>query len=334
MTKKRLEELIGRLEPRMARRYRQVMQRVRSQRTLAQLEAALEGGTIGTLLDDIEVAAKRLAEQSGAARALVAGEVSEYLGKNLDRLVSYDGSNPRAVAALARNRLDLIQGLTTDQREAVGEALRIGHQLGYNPRKTAIAIRDSIGLTVEQTGWVANYRRALERNSRKALGYELRDARGDKAVEAAISRGTPLSQDRIDKLVDRYYSGVLRYRSETIARTETIRNAHEAHDEAYQQAIDDGHVDEDRLQQKWHTGPRARAWHQTMNGQLRRWGQSFVSGKGTAIRRPGDPDAGASECANCNCGRSVRVLPIGQSAVNSDDGATSTAAPAPVIRRG
>lgn len=322
MTKKRLDELIARMEPRIAKRFRAVMARVKSRRTLAQIEAAIDSGATGqaisTVLDDIEAAAASVAGQTAAVQALVGGEVADYLATKLDKLVSFDGSNPRVVAAAARNRYELIQGLVEEQRQAIGEALRIGHELGLNPRQTAIAIRDSIGLTVEQTQWVANYRRALERGSRKALAYELRDARADRAVEGAIKAGKPLSPERIDKLVDRYAERALKYRSEVIARTEAHRNANEAHDEAYEQTIENGHVDAERIQQKWLKGARPRPWHNSMHGQLRKWRSPFRSGQGNPLKRPGDRDAPASETAQCNCGRAVRVLPPGQVAVDAD----------------
>lgn len=318
MTKKRLEELIGKLEPKMARRFRQIMQRVKSGKTLAQLEAALEGGAIGEVIDDIEKAAAQIAAQNAAAHNLVAGEVAAALGDRLNRLVSYDGTNPRAVGALARNRLAMIYGLSEDQRLAIGEALRHGLEGGYNPRKTAIAIRDSIGLTPTQTQWVANYRRKLETLDPGALANKLRDARTDAAVRAAITAGKPLPQARLDKLVDRYAERQLKYRAEVIARTETLRAVHEAQDEAYQQAIDDGHVDADRLQLEWHSGdpPRTRTSHARMDHQLRRHGEAFRSGDGYALRFPGDPNAPASETASCRCRVTRRVLPEGQVAVS------------------
>ena len=268
-----MEELIARLEPRMRARFREVMRTVRRRRTVAELEAALEDGSIGTVLDDVEAAAGKVAAESAAAHATVAAEVLTHVQGKVEQLLSYDGTNPRVVAALQRSRYDMIQGLREDQRQAIGEALRLGAAEGWNPRQTAIAIRDSIGLTADQTRWVANYRRALETADRRALAYKLRDARSDSAVRAAVESGKPLAQDRIDRLVARYSERQLKLRAETIARTETIRAAHEAQDEAYEQVIESG-LDVDRLQAQWHAGakPRTRDSHVTMNGQLRRHG--------------------------------------------------------------
>lgn len=321
MTRRRMEELIARLEPRMRKRFREVMRIVRRRRSVAQLEAALEDGSIGTLLDDVEAAAGKLAAETVTAHAAVAAEVATYVQGKVATLVSYDGTNPRAVAALARNRLSLIQGLREDQRQALGEMLRQGLEQGWNPRQTAIAIRDSIGLTDVQAKWVANYRRALETADRKALGYKLRDARSDRAVAAAADAGKALPQERIDRLVERYSERQLKYRAEAIARTETLRAVHEAQDEAYQQAVDAGHLDADRLQCVWHAGskPRTRDSHASMRGQRRRHGVAFTSGAGYQLRYPCDPEAPASEVVHCRCSKSCRVLPAGQTAVNADE---------------
>jgi hypothetical protein len=249
------------------------------------------------------------------------------LSETLGELVSYDGTNPRAVAALARNRLELVQGLREDARLAIGEALRGGIEGGANPRATAIAIRDSIGLTGEQAKWVANYRRKLESADLGALDNALRDKRADAMVARAAKAGKPLPRARIDKMVDKYAERQLAYRAEVIGRTETLRSLHEGQEEAYQQSIDAGHVEADRLQLQWHAGdpPRTRTSHARMDKQLRRHGEAFRSGDGYALRHPGDRSAPASETVQCRCRVTRRVLPDGQHAVNSDEPAKAAA---------
>ena len=320
MTRKRLDELLARLQPKLAKRFRQVMQRVRDKRTLAELESALESGTIATVLDDIDQATAVLASQSAAAHAFIAAEVAEELSTKLDKLISYDGTNPRAVAVLARRRLELSTELVETQRQAIGETLRLGLENGLNPRQTAVAIRDSIGLTVPQTQWVANYRRKLENASRGALDNALRDARSDRAVARAAATGTPLPQARIDKLVERYAERQLNYRAEVIAREETLRSLEAAQDEAFQQVIDAGQLDADRVQLEWHqrSRPNMRDIHRPMDGQLRRFGEAFVSGAGNLLRFPHDPDAPLSELLGCGCYVTRRVLPVGRVAVSGE----------------
>lgn len=318
MTRKRLEELLARYEPRIARKFRQVMQRVKDARSLAELEVALENGTAGQVLADVTNAAGQVAAEGAAVHNLVAAEVAAVLADQLDKLVSYDSTNTRAVQRLARNRLVLSTYLTEEQRQAIGEALIEGASEGINPRRTAIAIRDSIGLDAERTKWVANYRRALERADRHALDYTLRDARSDRAVARAVDAGVPLPKGRIDKLVDRYAARQLQSRAELVAQDQTVQALSEANEEAYAQAIESGHLDEDRIQCTWRQASRAtrRESHVPMNGQRRREGVPFLSGNGYALRYPHDPDAPLSERLHCACVKVRRVLPEGESAVN------------------
>jgi len=247
MTRKRLQELLDRQTPRVRRRYLAAMQRVRSRATLAKLEDALESGTIATVLDEVERGAALFAAQTEAVTALVANEVAEQLSKKLDVVVTYDGTNERAVAQLRSNRQRVIHAM----REEAWEVMADGIKSGTNPREQARAIRDSIGLTPKQAEWVRSYRRRLETLDRGALGMELRDARYDGTVRRAIDEAKPLTAKQIDKLVERYYQRALRYRAEVISRTETMSAVHAGQHEAYQQAIDDGTLDADLAIQTW-----------------------------------------------------------------------------------
>lgn len=326
MTRKRLDELLAKLEPRMAKRFRGLMQRVKGTRSVASLEVALEAGTVAKILDEIELAAGMLAEQSAAVNRLVGGEVATYLGGKLDKLVSYDGSNPRAVAALQRNRLEFMWGMREEARLSIGEAQRISEALaqglgtGVNPRTTAILIRDSIGLTADQTRWVANYRRKLETLDRGALKNKLRNAGDDKAVLAAIDAGKPLPQARIDRMVDRYAARQLKYRSEVIAKFETMKALEMGQFEGVKQAVDADHVTAERMQGTWHQRAREnkRESHVPMRGQRRVFGLPFRTGNGVLMKHPHDPDAPLSECIGCGCFVTWRVLPEGQVAVSGD----------------
>ena len=247
----------------------------------------------------------------------VAAEVAEYLSTRLDDLVAYDVANPRAVARLQRSRLRLIQEISETQREAIAEILRLGNARGLNPRAMAVDIREVIGLDSYRARVVANYRRALESSDLHALTYKLRDARSDKAIRAAFEAGKGLDKARVDKLVSKYASRQLANRAEAIARTEALRAVHGGQEESWQQAVDDGKLPADRIQQEWHAGaaPRTRPHHRSMGGQKRKWGELFRSGQGNALRYPCDPDAPASEVVSCRCGRTVRVLPVGKAPV-------------------
>ena len=335
MTKKRLDELLAKYEPRLAARFRSLMARVRGRRSAAELEVMIERGAssevISTILDDIDASAQVMATEAAALDAVVGQAVSAWIGEEIGKLVSYDGVNARAVQRLTSSRDLLRRWWGADQQQAIDAVLQeVGAGLveGINPRQMAIAIRDSIGLTPDRARAVVNYRRALEANSRKALGYELRDARSDKAVIRAIKDGKPLSQERIDRLVGRYHERQIANRAEAIARTEAARVLHEADEESFTQAVDAGHLEAARIQCEWHAGvaPRTRDSHVAMRGQLRRFLVPFTSGKGNALRYPCDPEAPASDVVRCRCKVTRKILPAGKVAIDGwIDGAKQAA---------
>jgi hypothetical protein len=312
MTRRRIEELLLKHEPRIQRRFRRALSRARDRWTVAKLEAALEGGAaeaVGQVLDDVERAGSVLAARTEAITVLVANEVADQLGRRYDKLVTYDGTNERAAAAMRSNRLRIRDGFTQQQREVIADVFSDGAALGINPREQAIAIRDGLGLSRGQARWVRSYRRRLMALDRGALDMELRDARYDGTVKRAIDTGKALTPKQVDTMVERYYQRAVKYRSELIARTETVRAVHEGAEEMYQQGIDAGTVDQRCIVCKWHAVglPRSRHWHASMKGQKRRWGEAFRSGQGNLLRFPGDPNAPTNEVAHCICGKSTRI---------------------------
>lgn len=323
MTRKRLQALLDKLEPRMRRRTYAYLRAVKTDpsATLAAIEGAIESGgaaqAVEAILADVEAAAGAIASEGAAISAESGAAVAEHLTEKIGKLISYDGTNARAVAMLQRSRLSLVQDLVGTQRDAVLEAISYGLDNGINPRTTAIAIRDSIGLTADDVRIVANYRRKLEEVDPRALAYKLRDMRSDRSVKAAIDAAKPLPQAKIDKLVEKYADKRIAFRAESIARTETLRAIHEAQDEGYEQGIESGKIDESRLQASWRTGPRSRAWHKSMDGQKRKFREPFISGNGVLIKHPHAPGLPADEAIRCNCSKLIRVLPVDQVAVNS-----------------
>lgn len=343
MTKRHLERLLAKYEPKIRNKFRSVMQKVKHQWTVAQLEAALEGGTIAAVLDDIEKAGGIVAAELASVQANAASHVATALTKQLDTLVHYDGTNARAVDALRRHRLRLVGGLRDDQRTAILDVL--SDRVHENPRQQAVAIRDALGLGSAQERWIASYRRKLVALDRGALGMNLRDARFDEITERAIDTGKALTPAQVDKMVDRYAARALKYRSEVVARTESLRAVQEGAEEMYAQAIETGTVDPACTVCTWHAGsaPPTRDSHAAMKGQKRPFGVAFTSGAGYDLRYPCDPDAPASETVQCRCAKSTRVHATPEAAAAALRGAgytgpipasstpTPAAAPVPAV---
>jgi hypothetical protein len=310
VTRRRIEELLSKEGPRIRKRFKQVMQRVKDTWTVARLEQALTEGRIAEVLDDIEAAGKDIAGASAAVHNRVAEETAAWLSTRTDKLISYDASNDGAVRALRQDRLRMVSGLRDEHRAIILDVLTDGTAQGQNPREQARGIRDSLGLTQQQAKWIRSYDRALRTLDPNALNRELRDARRDPTVERAIADGKPLAPEVVDKLVAKYAERAVAYRAEVVARTEALRAVHQGTTSAFEQAIADGTLDAGLVVQKWNAAKdaRTRASHRAMHGQERPWGEAFVTGSGVALRFPCDPQAPVAETAQCRCSVSRRIV--------------------------
>lgn len=304
----RLLAMMARVEPRFRRRFLEVVRTIKSRWTLSQIEGLLATGQAESALVVAEMAAVPLGRTWGDVYILSGDETAAYVGNALDIVVNFDTVNTRALATTQANQLRLVREFGRQQRLATREALVDGMRRGLNPRDTARAFRDSIGLTERQVRAVGNYRRLLETNSRGALARQLRDRRYDPAVRRATVTGAPLDSKKVDMMVGRYRERYLKYRSEVIARTESLRAAHAGSEELYAQAIDNGTLRADELARQWVTArdERVRGSHAPMHGQRQPVGQPFVSGSGHMLLYPGDPNAPGSESIQCRCAVTTR----------------------------
>jgi hypothetical protein len=239
------------------------------------------------------------------------------------KLAAFDPVDPHSVRWARENSLDKLRELTDDQRGAIREILTAGARSGDNPLVMAREIRDSIGLTQQQAAIVENYRRQLEgRQFGAAIQRELSDGRFDRTIAAAARDARGLTAAQIDAMVERYRQNWVAFRAETIARTEGLRVAHQGTEELYRQAIASGDIEASQIERTWNHSPSKgqgrkgkgkgkggpRSFHVSMDGQIRGYGEAFVSGLGAELRFPGDPEASAEETANCRCALSTRLL--------------------------
>lgn len=212
---------------------------------------------------------------------------------------------PTTINALQRNDFSLIRELSASTREGVAETIRAGVEAGRNPLDVARDVRRQIGLTARQARAVSNYRRLLEESRGEALERALRDKRFDATVARSIADKKPLPKAKIDAMVARYEAKHLKYRSETIARTEGLRAANAGNHLAWEQAVAEGKLEGKTIVRKWmHSGDhKVRDAHRkipAMNPEGRGLNEPFQSPLGP-IMMPGDPNAPASLTVNCRC---------------------------------
>lgn len=307
----RLNKLISTLEPSMQRAFLDAIAVTKnSLGTLKEIEQLMVTGQLDAALARAIEPASIILADAQANIYITAGQAgAKAISKGLEVVVDFDQVNERAVQAIRNNRLELIRNFTEEQINVTRQALIEGTTRGLNPREQARNFRDNIGLTARQQRAVLNYREALESNSDVALDRKLRDKRFDGTLQRAIDNGTPLSTSQINRMVSRYQERYIKYRSEVISRTETLRGVHEGNEEAYAQAIDQGVLQPDQIRRKWVSAKdkRVRDSHKHLNGTVIKFGEVF-NGKHGDLRFPGDPKAPGIETIQCRCAVTTRMV--------------------------
>lgn len=229
----------------------------------------------------------------------------------------FDVRNSRAEAWLRDQSSRLIVQITDDTRANVRNIVTVGMQEGLNPRNVALDIVGRVdqrgarvggvvGLTTGQEGWVRSARNHLENLTEGYFNLELRDKRFDGTVRRAIASGEPLPRETVDRLVTRYRSNALRYRGESIGRTEAMQSLNRSEYEATLQAVDMGATREQNVKRVWDSAGdlRVRFSHQRLDGQKVGLFEPFVSPlTGARMLMPGDTSLGApaAEVIMCRC---------------------------------
>ena len=305
----RLEALINRAEPRLRRAFVQAVVLLREEGSLASVAELIAAGRIEEALALLEGAMTRFATATNAVLINAGESTATFVGGALGTIIDFDQVNERAVALMRANRFRLVQEFTQEQVLATREALVDGITRGLNPRAQALNFRSSLGLTQRQQQAVINFRRLLEENSSEVLTRALRDRRFDSTVLRAIESGDPLTRAQIDRMVERYNTRSIALRSETIARTESLRAVHEGNDEMFAQALERGDLSPQEVTQAWMTAQDAlvRDTHDVMHGQERPIGEPFETGDGDLLRFPGDSLAPAHEVILCRCALTNRI---------------------------
>lgn len=138
---------------------------------------------------------------------------------------SFDRSREESARWAANEAGQLIREISDGQRQMVKDLVSRAQLTGIAPGSVAREIRNGIGLTTAQAGWVSNF---YERNLTANI------ANGMSAAAAA---------DKAQAAADRYQTQVHRYRASTIARTEIMRANSEGRKEAWGQGVEGGWID-------------------------------------------------------------------------------------------
>jgi hypothetical protein len=121
---------------------------------------------------------------------------------------------------------------------------------------------------------VENYRKALTGEGRSPLNYKLRDKRYDKRVGS-------MTPEQVDRAVNAYQRRMETFHANTVARTATVDAQRLGNHLAWEDAVEQGFVDGQRLFKTWITvqDDRVRDEHAAMQGERVPWDAVFSNGE-------------------------------------------------------
>jgi hypothetical protein len=302
-------KIVNALDARMRKAFLKALDNIKDAASLTELEKAFETGGIYAAIDSIGsfnpyFEAELVPELEDAVSRSGRLAVTTTLDGKVNNTFKFSMLNPATVEAVNSHGAALVSQISDNTRAGIIEANRIGLITGSSPKQTARMFRDSIGLTENQANAVNNYKQALINNDANALNYSLRDKRFDSTVRQLIDTNK-VDMVKIDKMVQRYTDKYIKYRSEVIARTESMRAISMGDFEAGRQAEESGAFGDETYKRFWiDTGDsRERASHfliSGMNPEGRGYNEPFQTPLGP-LKYPRDPSGTARNTVQCRC---------------------------------
>lgn len=188
---------------------------------------------------------------------------SDALGGNVSRAAfigRFDLVNPEAVRWIDEHGAELVRQVTTDTRQAIQAIIKRSFEQGIPPDAAGRMIRNVVGLTERGATAVNNYERFLRGFGPGPIeslskGDIARLARGGiRANQLGKLQRVGLDDERIQKLTESYRQRLINERSETIARTETLRASNEGQLNLWRQARAKGLI-APQVRKKWDATP-------------------------------------------------------------------------------
>jgi hypothetical protein len=188
---------------------------------LRQLEAALQSGEFEALLAQL-VEQNEVYEDAVAvlrqAVVIVGESAAEELGAFIGENLSFELTNPAAVAELEAAGAEMVTNVSDETIAALREALVDAYANGRTGQQVARDIRDMIGLTRRDVGQLGRLREEL----------------------AAQVEAGELTQAQMDKFLDKWVRAKIRYRAQVIADHELNRAGNYGQQALWDQVQADG----------------------------------------------------------------------------------------------
>lgn len=190
--------------------------------------------TMGELRNGLQ-GQRAAAVRSGAAPPLVPPETPPVPGAPSPRsggfysTARFDMTNPWAISQAEQFAANLVREVSRNTRNAIREVIVESFREGVTADVVARRLRNTIGLTARQAGWVETYRQRL------------------------LDGG--MDPDRVEVLTRRYWRKTRNRRAQTIARTEIMRASNHGRMQAWMSAADTGLLDLNTSTKEWITAP-------------------------------------------------------------------------------
>lgn len=281
-----------------------VWENVRRSESLANLEYIIETQGISGLLPILDTLPDELSAQLRPVIENAIAESGRVVVQVLPKAavtapVVFSLVNPRVGAYINNYVGQMIREVSDETVKAVQIAVNQGIITGRNPRQIARDFRSSIGLTTRQEQTVQRLRAALEKGE---AGYVNSLTTVTDSAKNAVSAGK-LSESHIDKIVEQTRLRYVKQRTETIARTESLRATSVGQDLAIREGQITGAISNELLK-RWlyRHDTRTRDAHISA-GETNGWipmNRAFTTPLGP-LMFPRDPNGSASNTINCRC---------------------------------
>lgn len=281
-----------------------VWNNVRRSESLANLEYIIETKGIAGLLEVLE----RLPDElSAELRPVIENAISES-GRVVVQVLPKAAVTAPVVFSLVTPQVSayvnnyvgqMIREVSDETVKAVQISINQGIVTGRNPKQMARDFRSTIGLTSRQEMTVQRLRSALEKGE---AGYVNSLSTVTEGAKNAVSAGK-LSEAQIDKIVEDTRLRYVKQRTETIARTESLRAVSVGQDLSIRQNQATGAVSNELLK-RWLYRKDGRTRDAHINtGENNGWipmNRAFITPLGP-LMFPRDPAGSAANIINCRC---------------------------------
>jgi uncharacterized protein with gpF-like domain len=213
--------------------------------------------------------------------------------------IAFDVLSPHVQEGIRSLESRVITTLQGEVRETVRTAVSEGLMAGQSNRVAAKNIRASVGLAPSQLREVELFRDKLLHAHERTdwLENKLRDKRFDAVLRKARASGQPLTDDRVERMVDAYRKRRIAQHASTVAGTAAKDAQKLSNRLAWQKAIDVGAVDGNALTKRWAgvMDDRERDTHRAMQGVTVGFNEPWTLPDGQRQMIPGESEY------NCRC---------------------------------